>query len=140
VHRARVVAAILAVLPWTAVPRAIAHTDACAFQGVMTTPPGPWTPFASVPYILQAQVGACVNDVNAFTATGDIVPFLLLTTGTGTTTTGHRFAFTGAGGVVEVVGEAVGVLSIVPFQDSQLFGPGNNIVVGTLALVNGPPS
>ena len=136
--RRLLVTAIVALATLVPVGGASGHPDACVFEAVMYTPYGPPTPLDSIPYHLVMTIGVCAT-ATTFSATGDMVGFLAMTTGTGVTDTGHRFAFTGAGGVVEVTGEMVGVLQIVPVQHSTLLGSNQNIVHGAVALVNGPP-
>lgn len=108
---------------------AAAHTDACAFNGTMATTAVP-NVGTTVQWHLVMVLGTCVNTFS-FEATGDMTGAPMLTmTGTGITNTGHRFAFTGAGGTVELAGEVVGTFVITPDGLTRL------TVEATVALVH----
>lgn len=111
--RRLLVAAAAALVLLTPVERAAAHTDTCVFQGLMTTSSPP-NIGVTTQWFMTITVGTCVTSF-PFAATGDMTGSMLATTtGTGVTNTGHRFAFTGAGGTVELAGEVVGVFVFTP--------------------------
>ena len=114
--RQAVVAAALGSIGTVAAP-ADAHTDGCVFQGLMTTTSPPAAGVSVGWNLVATVVGTCASSPSFFTfhtsgqLTGAIVG---TTTGTGTTATGHRFAFTGAGGTTYLAGEVVGSFVLTP--------------------------
>lgn len=113
--------------------QAAAHTDACAFQGAMTTSAVP-NLGTTVQWQMTITIGTCVNTFS-FSAVGDMTGSpLLTTTGTGITNTGHRFAFTGAGGALELAGEVAGTFVMTP--DITAAGGTRLIVNAVIALVH----
>ena len=136
--RKAVLSTAVAALASVAVP-AHAHTDTCVFNGVMRTSDVlPAMTVASGPtvnWMMSMTISLCTSG-SVLSATGDMSGSLFgTTTGTGITDCGHRFAFTGAGGVVDVAGQVVGSLSIT----TDLFNAGGGmalLVEATIVLIN----
>lgn len=117
--RRMLLALALTALCSTAVP-AQAHTDTCAFTGTLWTfgPPLPTVtvvPGPTVDFVMATWFPTtCATGTPPLlggTMTGSV---LGTTTGSGTATGGHDFAFTGAAGTLDVAGQVAGVLSMTP--------------------------
>lgn len=97
--------------------RVQAHTDACAGQGNFKLEAGLTHavigPPVSTTFYMDIVIGTC-ESFSQLLVDGNINGTCSTTTGTGTTRTGHDFAFTGVGGVLVLTGQMVGVLAIAP--------------------------
>jgi hypothetical protein len=96
-----------------------AHTDTCAWTALLITwdtlPMVTVAPGPSMTFTLLPTHGKCVLTESAPLAGGWITgSWAGTTTGTGTTSGGHDFSFTGVGGTLDVAGEAIGVIRMTP--------------------------